>query len=123
LTSWYRGLWAFVGVVCVAIGGIGVVLPLLPTTPFLLLAAFCFARSSPRLHDWLLSHPSFGPLITNWERYGSIDRRTKRISVIVILLTAGITLVIGVPWWALALQVIILAIATTFILTRPEATG
>jgi uncharacterized membrane protein YbaN (DUF454 family) len=123
LTSWYRGLWAFVGVVCVAIGGIGVVLPLLPTTPFLLLAAFCFARSSPRLHDWLLSHPSFGPLITNWERYGSIDRRTKRIAVIVILLTAGITLVIGVPWWALALQVIILAIATTFILTRPEATG
>ena len=89
----------------------------------MLLAAFCFARSSPRLHDWLLGHPSFGPLITNWERYGSIDRRTKRIAVIVILLTAGITLVIGVPWWALTLQVIILAIATTFILTRPEATA
>jgi uncharacterized membrane protein YbaN (DUF454 family) len=122
LISWYRWLWAFVGVVCVAIGAIGIVLPLLPTTPFLLLAAYCFARSSPRLHDWLLSHPSFGPLISNWDRYGSIDRPTKRIAVIVIVLTLSITLAIGVPWWALAVQVVVLAIATTFILTRPETT-
>lgn len=122
MISWYRWLWAFVGVVCVAIGAIGIVLPLLPTTPFLLLAAYCFARSSPRLHDWLLSHPSFGPLINNWDRYGSIDRPTKRIAVIVIVLTLSITLAIGVPWWALAVQVVVLAIATTFILTRPETT-
>jgi len=120
LISGLRLLWAFGGVVFVAIATIGVVLPLLPTTPFLLLAAYCFARSSPRLHDWLVKHPSFGPLISNWDRYGSIDRRAKRIAVMVILLTLGITLAIGVPWWALGSQVVVLAIATTFILTRPD---
>jgi len=120
--SGIRLLWTFVGIVFLAIGAIGVVLPLLPTTPFLLLAAYCFARSSPRLHGWLLDHPSFGPLINNWEQYGSIDRRSKRIAMIVILFTLGITLAIGAPWWALASQAVVLAIVTTFILTRPETT-
>jgi hypothetical protein len=122
LISGIRLLWAFFGIVFLAIGAIGIVLPLLPTTPFLLLAAYCFARSSPKLHGWLLNHPSFGPLISNWDRYGSIDRRSKRIAMIVILLTLGITLALGVPWWALASQVVILAIVTAFILTRPETT-
>jgi uncharacterized membrane protein YbaN (DUF454 family) len=120
LISGFRLFWAFGGILCVAIGAIGVVLPLLPTTPFLLLAAYCFARSSPRLHDWLLNHPSFGPLISNWDQYGSIDRRSKQIAMIVIVLTLCTTLVIGVPWWALVSQVIVLAIAATFILTRPD---
>ena len=122
MISGIRLLWACVGIVFLAVGALGIVLPLLPTTPFLLLAAYCFARSSPKLHDWLLNHPSFGPLISNWDRYGSIDRRSKRIAMIVILLTLGITLAIGVPWWALAAQVLILAIVTIFILTRPETT-
>jgi uncharacterized membrane protein YbaN (DUF454 family) len=110
------------GVVFVAIGTIGVVLPLLPTTPFLLLAAFSFARSSPKLHDWLLGHRAFGPLISNWDRYGSIDRRSKTIAMIVIMLTLGISVAIDVPWWALASQTAVLAVVSTFILTRPETT-
>jgi len=122
LISQFRLLWGFGGVVFVAIGAIGVILPLLPTTPFLLLAAYCFARSSPKLHDWLLNHPSFGPLISNWDRYGSIDRRSKRIAIIVILMTLGVSLAIRVPWWALASQIVVLAIVSTFILTRPETT-
>jgi uncharacterized membrane protein YbaN (DUF454 family) len=120
LISRFRLLWAIGGVLFVAIGAIGVVLPLLPTTPFLLSGAYCFARSSPRLHDWLLNHPTFGPLISNWEQYGSIDRRAKRIAVIVILLTLSISVAIRVPWWALASQSIVLTIATAFILTRPD---
>jgi len=122
LNSQFRLLWGFGGVVFVAVGAIGIILPLLPTTPFLLLAAYCFARSSPRLHDWLLSHPSFGPLISNWDRYGSIDRRSKRIAIVVILMTLGISLAIRVPWWALASQAVLLTIVSTFILTRPETT-
>jgi len=108
------------GLVFFSIGAIGVVLPLLPTTPFLLLAAYCFTRSSPRLNRWLHSHPRFGPLINNWNQYGSIDRLSKRIALVVILLTPVITLVIGVPWWALVSQLLILCIAATFILTRPD---
>jgi len=122
LISRFRLLWAFAGVVSIAIGAIGVILPLLPTTPFLLAAAYCFARSSPKLHDWLLDHPTFGPLISNWDRYGSIDRRSKSIAMIVILVTLGVSFGIGVPWWALASQVVVLAIVSTFILTRPETT-
>ena len=122
MTSRFRLLWAFAGVVSIAIGAIGVILPLLPTTPFLLAAAYCFARSSPKLHDWLLDHPTFGPLISNWDRYGSIDRRSKSIAMIVILVTLGVSFGIGVPWWALASQVVVLAIVSTFILTRPETT-
>lgn len=120
LISGLRLLWTMGGAAFVAIGAIGVILPLLPTTPFLLLGAYCFARSSPRLHDWLLNHRSFGPLISNWDRYGSIDRRSKRIALVVILLTLGISLAIGIAWWALAAQTVVLAMAATFVLTRPD---
>ena len=121
--SRFRLLWAMAGILFIAVGAIGIVLPLLPTTPFLLMAAYCFARSSPKLHDWLLNHRSFGPLISNWDRYGSIDRRSKCIAMIVILMTLGISVAIGVPWWALAAQTLVLTIVSTFILTRPETTG
>jgi len=121
--SRFRLLWAMAGVLFVAVGTVGVILPLLPTTPFLLLAAYCFARSSPKLHDWLLNHRSFGPMISNWDRYGSIDRRSKCIAMIVILMTLGISVAIGVPWWALASQTVVLVIVSSFILTRPETTG
>src|SRR5690606_8396288 len=63
-----RSLWLTFGLVCVGLALAGVVLPLLPATPFLLLAAFAFTRSSPRLHAWLLGHRHFGPLIEDWRR-------------------------------------------------------
>jgi uncharacterized membrane protein YbaN (DUF454 family) len=120
LISRFRLFWLFAGLVFLAIGAIGVILPLLPTTPFLLLAAYCFTRSSPRMHRWLHNHPAFGPLISNWNQYGSIDRRSKIIAMIIILMTPLMTLLIGVPWWALATQLVVLAAAATFILTRPD---
>ncbi len=60
--------WTILGVVFLMIGGIGVVLPLLPTTPFVLVAAGCFAKSSPRMHAWLLANRVFGPMIVDWEK-------------------------------------------------------
>lgn len=120
MISRFRFLWLLGGLLFFAVGAIGVVLPLLPTTPFLLLAAYCFTRSSPRMHRWLHEHRTFGPLINNWNQYGSIDRRSKRIALIVIILTPLATMIIGVPWWALASQLIILAAAVSFILTRPN---
>jgi uncharacterized membrane protein YbaN (DUF454 family) len=120
LISRFRLFWLFAGLVFLAIGAIGVILPLLPTTPFLLLAAYCFTRSSPRMHRWLHSHPTFGPLISYWNQYGSIDRRSKIIAMIIILMTPLMTVLIGVPWWALATQLVVLAAAATFVLTRPD---
>ena len=69
-----RTLWLAVGLFFLGIGFLGVALPVVPTTPFLLLAAGSFAKSSPRLHGWLLAHPLFGPPIRNWEDNGAISR-------------------------------------------------
>jgi len=114
-----RVLWLLAGLTSVAIGAVGVVLPLLPTTPFLLIAAFAFARSSKRLDRWLREHRSFGPLIDNWHRDGSIDRKVKRVAIIVILLTPVITWLLRAPLWIIVCQVVVLSVAAVFIITRP----
>ena len=103
----------------VAIGAVGLVVPLLPTTPFLLVAAFAFARSSVRLDRWLREHRSFGPLIDNWHRDGSIDRKAKRIAIVFILITPVATWLFGTPLWVIVCQIAVLSVAAIFILTRP----
>ena len=120
MDSGIKMLWLLAGLTSVAIGAIGVVVPLLPTTPFLLVAAFAFARSSTRLNRWLREHRSFGPLIENWHRDGSIDRKVKRTAIIVILITPVITWLFGVPLWLIAGQLAVLSAAAIFILTRPS---
>lgn len=72
-----RHVYLVLGLAFVALGFIGVFLPVLPTTPFLILAAACFARSSPRLEHWLLSHPRFGPLLRAWREHRAIPRKAK----------------------------------------------
>lgn len=114
-----RVLWLLAGLMSVAVGAVGVVLPLLPTTPFLLVAAFAFARSSTRLDRWLREHQSFGPLIDNWHRDGSIDRKVKRIAIIVIFMTPVMTLMHGAALWIIVCQIAVLGAAAVFILTRP----
>ena len=118
-----RQLWIAAGCTCVALGAAGVVLPLLPTTPFVLLAAWCFARSSPRLHDWLLAHRLFGPLIANWREHRAISRIAKRASLLSMAAVLGISWVAGVDWHVLAIQAGVLSITAGFILTRPNGTG
>ncbi len=81
------------GFLFVALGGLGLVLPVMPTTPFLLLAAACFARSSSRFHDWLLNIHVFGPLIRNWQKTRSIPRKTKLVAILSIILVGGSSVV------------------------------
>ena len=116
-----RTLWFISGWVCVAIGAIGIVLPLLPTVPLLLLAAICFAKSSDAAHNWLITHRIFGPPIQNWQAHGAINRRAKLMASGCILLAFGISIALGVAWWALLLQAIVLLCVSIFIWTRPEA--
>ena len=95
-----RGVLITAGTLCVVLGIIGIFLPLLPTTPFMLLAAACFARSSQRFHDWLLANRSFGPLIREWQRHRSIPYRTKVTAIMLMTLTLGISIVFFVePLW------------------------
>lgn len=114
-------VWAGLGLLCVALAMVGVVLPLLPTVPFLLLAAFCFARSSERLHHWLLTHRTFGPLIDDWNTYGVIRPRAKRLATLSIAAVFGISLAMGVPQHVVIIQLFVLGGVLAFIWSRPSA--
>ena len=114
-----RFVWAFLGLVCVGLAIVGIVLPLLPTVPFLLLAAFFFARSSERLHYWLLSHRTFGPSIEDWQARGAIRPGAKRVATLSIALVFGVSLLLGLPIAILAIQAVVLTCVLVFIWTRP----
>ncbi len=73
-------MWLLLGWVAVGFGVLGIALPILPTVPFLLLAAFCFEKGSPKLHRWLLGHPTFGPPIRDWQEHRVIRPKTKLIA-------------------------------------------
>lgn len=116
-----RILWLICGLLCVGLALVGVVLPLLPTVPFLLLAAFCFARSSERLHHWLVTHKTFGPMILDWQRSGAIRPSAKRAATLSIVVVFGISLVMGVKTTVLLIQAVVLSAVLFFIWTRPSA--
>ena len=115
-----RLFWLVVGLLALGLGLVGAVLPLLPTTPFLLLAAFSFARSSPRLANWLDTHPRFGPLIANWREHRAIGRRAKIAAISVILLTPIVSVALGFDVRIIVTQIIVLTIVAAFILSRPD---
>lgn len=98
----------------------GIPLPFLPTVPFLLLAAFCFARGSDRLHSWLLSHPRLGQPIQDWQERGAISKRAKHLASISILLVFGLSVLMKLPAIALIGQAIVLSCVLLFIWTRPS---
>lgn len=116
-----RTLWLVAGLVSLALGAAGVFLPLVPTVPFMLLAAFCFARSSERLHAWLLSHPTFGPPIADWRDRGAISQRAKRLATVAIVATFLVSVALGLNPWVLAIQGAVLAAVALFLWTRPAA--
>ena len=83
-------LWT-AGSISLALGVIGVVLPGLPTTPFVLLAAACYAKASPRLHGWLLNHRFMGPMIRDWETHRSLTRRTKTVAQVSMVVMVSLS--------------------------------
>lgn len=95
-----RLVFAALGTLFVLLGVIGLFFPVLPTTPFLLLAAACFARSSRRIFNWMLNHPHFGPLIREWREYRSIPYRAKRTALWLIALSFAVSIGFFVPGWA-----------------------
>jgi uncharacterized protein len=118
-----RSVWFVIGVLALALGALGIFLPLLPTTPFILLAAYSFARSSKSVHDWLLRHRIFGPLIRNWRRYGAISRRAKILGILSLIAVIVLSIVAGAPRYVLLIQAIILTICAAFIVSRPAPPG
>ena len=114
-----RLIYATLGIVFLAVGIIGVFVPLLPSTPFVLLAAFFFSKSSRRLHDWLLSRPALGPMIVEWREHRVIRRRAKIVAVTAIVLTFGATVAfVTAPAPAKGCVVLLGVALLAFVLTR-----
>lgn len=116
---WLRLVWIACGAAALVTGIVGIALPLLPTTPFLLLAAFCFARGSERLHTWLVTHPRLGPPIENWRRHGAISRQAKLLAFVAMAAVVIIAAVAGTPLYAIGIQLAVLSAVAVFIATRP----
>lgn len=99
------------GLLFVGLAILGVILPILPTTPFLLVAAACFAKSSPRLQKKLLANKTFGPLIYEWQQHRCIPRKAKRIALL--------TIILSVVWSAYLLKSVMLTLLVIALVIGP----
>ncbi len=106
--------WASLG-----LGAIGAFVPLLPTVPFAILAAFCFARSSPRLEAWLVTHPAFGAHIVAWREKGAISRKGKVAAMLAFAFSIALALLFA-PWPWMMVPIVAAAVGGSWIWTRPE---
>ena len=114
-------LFLSIGLICMALGFLGVFLPILPTTPFMILAAFCFSKSSERLHNWLLERPHIGKLILDWQNDGVIRKKAKVASTLVIVPLFSYTLIfVQVSIFVKVLLVLIGLGVLCFIWSRPS---
>ena len=103
-----RILFLFIGILSLVLGVIGIFLPVLPTTPFLLLSATLFLRSSQKLYDWLLSHPYLGEYIRNFKEHTAIPLRVKVVSVCLVWITLlYCALFVAREWWMSAMFIAI----------------
>ena len=116
----FKALWTTLGFIALFLGAIGVVLPVLPTTPFVILAAFAFSKSSPRLRQWLLTHRIFGNMIRDWEATGAIAPRYKAMACGTMAAAFGLSLALGLSPLILGIQALCLGASAVFILTRPS---
>tara|TARA_B110000438_G_C15793718_1_gene641914 strand:+ start:1545 stop:1925 length:381 start_codon:yes stop_codon:yes gene_type:complete len=112
-------LYITLGMIFVGLGFIGIILPGIPTTPFILLAAWLFSKSSKRFENWLINHKIFGPIILNWRMYRGISLNSKKYAIFIVILTF-----ISTIWFAFSYKIDILLalgglVLCFFIYTRP----
>lgn len=116
-----RALFWLGGALALVLGAIGVVVPGLPTTPFVLLAGACFVRASPRAHAWLLRNRLFGPMLYEWEAHRSVPRRAKRFALVAMVLMACLSAwhFADRPWLA-AVILAAMAVGSAIVLRLPS---
>jgi len=96
---WQRGLWITAGALALVAGVVGIFLPVLPTVPFILLAAFCFSNGSPRYERWMLEHPHLGPIVRDWRENHAVSLRAKQLAT--VSMAGGC----AIAWWFLPPQI------------------
>ena len=116
-----RGLLVIAGSACLLLGIVGIMVPVLPTTPFVLLAVACYSRSSPRLAEWLETHPRFGPTLRAWRNERAISGKAKAAAVLAMALGYGVVMVgTKLPYAGSAAIAVTLVACALFILSRPN---
>lgn len=116
-------LWTGLGFIALSLGVLGIPLPVLPTTPFVILAGFFFAKGSPRFHHWICHHKHFGPMVLSWDKHGSISPRAKVLATVLILVA------LSGPFYFFSdkimdvvkiITVMLVGVGWVFIMTRPN---
>lgn len=116
-----RAFYLTLGWICFGLGVVGALLPIMPTTPFMIAAAWAFSRGSKRWHRWLLQRPIVGPILADWERHGVIRPAARRAATIGIVVAFSITFALVVRTWPMAvLHLSIAAAVLGYIHTRPS---
>lgn len=115
-----KPLFILLGFLSLGLGILGAFLPLLPTTPFGLLAAYCFSKGSPRLYKWIIDLPIIGFQIRDWNEHGVIERKIKVIAVTTLIIMMTFINYRGVVLWGRIPAMLIMSAVIVFIITRPE---
>lgn len=113
--AWWLLAWGALG-----LGAIGIVVPGLPTVPFVLLSAYAAARGSERLHAWLLAHRRFGPMIRDWQAQGAVGRRAKWLATAMMAAAAVVMFLTAPEWWMAVTGTAIMAVTAAWLWARPE---
>lgn len=116
----FRWAWWLLAYLALALGLVGIVLPGLPTVPFILLSAFAAARGSEKLHRRLLADPRFGPMIRDWQAHGAVSRRAKWLATVMMAGCAVIMFLTAPKVWMAATGTGIMTIVATWLWCRPE---
>ncbi|POF27734.1 YbaN family protein [Roseibium marinum] len=114
-----RALWLFLGASALGLGALGAVLPILPTTPFVVLAAFAFGKSAPRIQEILENSSVFGSVITDWRESGAIATRFKVLAIMMMACVFGLSLTLSTSALVLCIQAFCMVGAAIFIFKRP----
>lgn len=114
-------IWYAIGIITLGLAVIGIALPVMPTVPFLLVAAWAFARSSPRLRQKILDHEVYGPHVRAWQERGAISKIAKLWAVAAMVCGIATAIWLGLPTWLIVMQVTICSMIGLYVVTRPDA--
>ena len=116
----FRWAWWLLAYAALGLGIVGIVVPGLPTVPFVLLSAYAAARGSRRLHAWLRRHRQFGPMIRDWQATGAVSRRAKRAATAMMALSAAVMFATAPKLWMAATGTAIMGVVAIWLWRRPE---
>lgn len=115
-----RPVWRIIGFLSLGLAAIGTALPVVPTVPFLLVAAWAFTKSSPELREKIRNNPRYGPIVVAWQDPGEVPRLAKIWAIVAMSFGVGLTAWLIGDWRIVAVQAVICAIIAVYLITRPE---